>query len=154
MKILEAVDFVNDNQPLRFVEKVLGHFNNNLRGKRLAVWGLSFKPRTNDMRDAPSIKIIESLLSEGATISAYDPEAMEEAKGIFGTRIQFASNNYGCADGADALLLITEWQAFRHPNFERMKNVMSQPVIFDGRNIYDPAQLRQLGFTYYSVGRA
>jgi len=154
MKILEAVDFVNDNQPARFVEKVRAHFNTNLRGKRLAVWGLSFKPRTNDMRDAPSIKIIESLLSEGATISAYDPAAMEEAKRIFGTRIQFASNNYACTDGADALLLITEWQAFRHPNFERMKKVMSQPVIFDGRNIYDPAQLRQLGFTYYSVGRA
>ena len=154
MKILEAVDFVNDNQPSRFVEKVRGHFNNNLHGRRLAVWGLSFKPRTNDMRDAPSIKIIESLLSDGATISAYDPEAMEEAKKTFGARIQFASSNYSCAEGADALLLITEWQAFRHPNFERMKKVMSQPVIFDGRNIYDSAQLRQLGFTYYSVGRA
>jgi len=154
MKILEAVDFVNDNQPARFVEKVRAHFNTNLRGKRLAVWGLSFKPRTNDMRDAPSIKIIESLLSEGATISAYDPAAMEEAKRIFGTRIQFASNNYACTDGADALVLVTEGQAFRHANFERMEKVMSQPVIFDGRNIYDPAQLRQLGFTYYSVGRA
>src|SRR5207302_8870282 len=125
MKILEAVDFVNDNQPVRFVEKVGGHCNNNVRGKRLAVWGLSFKPRTNDMRDAPSIKIVESLLSDGATISAYDPEATEEAKKTFGARIQFASSNYSCAEGADALLLITEWQAFRHPNFERIKKLMS-----------------------------
>jgi UDPglucose 6-dehydrogenase len=154
MKILEAVDFVNSDQPLRFVERIRSHFNNNLRDKRFAVWGLSFKPRTNDMRDAPSIRIIESLLSDGATIAAYDPEAMEEAKKIFGSRIQLTSNNYGCVEGAEALLLITEWQAFRNPNFERIKKVMRQPVIFDGRNTYDPAQVRQLGFTYYSVGRS
>ena len=153
MKILEAVGAVNDNQAQRFVEKVRRHFNGNLSGARLAVWGLSFKPRTNDMRDAPAIKIIESLLSEHATVTAYDPEAIDEATRIFGSRIQLASNNYGCVEGADALLLITEWQAFRNPNFERMKNIMRQPVIFDGRNIYDPGQVRQLGFTYYSVGR-
>ena len=153
MKILEAVGAVNDNQAQRFVEKVRRHFNGNLSGAQLAVWGLSFKPRTNDMRDAPAIKIIESLLSEHATITAYDPEALDEAKRIFGTRIQLASNNYACVEGADALLLITEWQAFRNPNFERMKNIMRQPVIFDGRNIYDPGQVRQLGFTYYSMGR-
>src|SRR5213593_21348 len=153
MKILEAVGAVNDNQAHRFAEKVLRHFNGDLRDAHLAVWGLSFKPRTNDMRDAPSIKIIETLLSKRATITAYDPEAVDEAKKIFGTRIQLASNNYGCVEGADALLLITEWQAFRNPNFERMKSVMRQPVIFDGRNIYDPGQVRQLGFTYYSMGR-
>jgi UDPglucose 6-dehydrogenase len=154
MKILEAVDGVNNNQPVRFVEKVRRHFNNNLGALRIAVWGLAFKPRTNDMRDAPSIRIIEMLLAEGATISAYDPAAMEEAKKVFGSRIQFASSNYGCVEGADALLLITEWQAFRNPNFERMKKVMRQPVIFDGRNIYEPGHVRELGFTYYSVGRA
>ncbi|HEY2381444.1 MAG TPA: UDP-glucose/GDP-mannose dehydrogenase family protein [Terriglobia bacterium] len=154
MAILEAVDAVNVNQALRFVEKIREHFQGNLRDKRLAVWGLSFKPRTNDMRDAPSIKIIESLLAEGAAVSAYDPEAMDEARRIFGGRIQLSSNNYGCVEGADALLLITEWQAFRNPNFERLKTMMRQPVIFDGRNIYEPAHLRQLGFTYYSVGRA
>ena len=153
MKILEAVDAVNQRQPLRFVEKVRSHFKGSVRDKRLGVWGLAFKPRTNDMRDAPSIKIIESLLSDGATIVAYDPEAMEEAKKIFGARVQLASNNYGCVEGADALLIITEWQAFRHPNFERMKAMMHDAVIFDGRNIYDPGPLRQLGFTYYSVGR-
>jgi UDPglucose 6-dehydrogenase len=153
MEILKAVDTVNTNQPNRFVEKIRSHFKDNLQGKRLAVWGLSFKPRTNDMRDAPSIKIIERLLSDGATIAAYDPEAMDEAKKIFGTRIQLAQNNYGCLEGADALLLITEWQAFRNPNFERMKAVMKSAVIFDGRNIYEPAHLKQAGFTYYGVGR-
>jgi UDPglucose 6-dehydrogenase len=154
MKILAAVDAVNDDQPIQFFERVRRHFKGDVHGKRLAVWGLSFKPRTNDMRDAPSIKVIESLLAEGATIAAYDPEAMDEARKIFGTRIQLASSNYASAEGADGLLLITEWQAFRNPNFERMKQIMRQPVIFDGRNIYDGAQLKQLGFTYYGVGKA
>lgn len=154
MRILEAVDSVNQNQAVRFVEKVRQHFHGSVRDKRLAVWGLSFKPRTNDMRDAPAIKIIETLVAEGATVAAYDPEAMDEARRIFGDRIQLTSTNYGCIEGADALLLVTEWQAFRNPNFERMQATMRQPVVFDGRNIYDPAQLRQLGFTYYSVGRS
>jgi UDPglucose 6-dehydrogenase len=154
MKILDAVDAVNSGQAQRFVEKVRRHFNHNLRDKRLGVWGLSFKPRTNDMRDAPAIKIIDSLLADGAVISAYDPEAMEEARRIFGDRIHLVAGNYACAEGADALLIVTEWQAFRNPNFERMKSIMRQAVIFDGRNIYDPALLRQFGFTYYSVGRS
>jgi UDPglucose 6-dehydrogenase len=153
MKILEAVDAVNQRQAARFGEKIRRHFKDGLRDKRFGVWGLSFKPRTNDMRDAPSIKIIESLLGEGASVAAYDPEAMDEAKKIFGNRIQLSSSNYGCIEGADALLIVTEWQAFRNPNFDRMKAVMRQHVIFDGRNIYDPVQLRQLGFAYYSVGR-
>jgi UDPglucose 6-dehydrogenase len=153
MKILAAVDQVNTNQSVRFVDKIRAHFKNDLRGKRFGLWGLAFKPRTNDMRDAPSIPIIENLLSDGATITAYDPEAMDEARRIFGNRLELASNNYGCLDRADALLLVTEWQAFRNPNFERMKSMMKQPVIFDGRNIYDPAHVRQAGFTYYSVGR-
>ncbi len=154
MQILEAVDTVNQGQPARFVEKIRKHFEGNLKDKRLAVWGLSFKPRTNDMRDAPSIKIIESLLSDGAAVAAYDPEATDEAKRIFDGRIQLSSSNYGCLEGADALLIVTEWQAFRNPNFERIKGMMRQPVLFDGRNIFDPAVVRQLGFTYYSVGRA
>jgi UDPglucose 6-dehydrogenase len=153
MKILQAVDSVNQCQPLRFVEKVRSHFKGNLRDKRFGVWGLAFKPRTNDMRDAPAIKIIETLLADGAKVIAYDPESMNEAKRIFGDRIELASSNYGCVEGADALLIVTEWQAFRHPNFDRMKDAMRSPVVFDGRNIYDPAQLRDLGFTYYSVGR-
>jgi UDPglucose 6-dehydrogenase len=154
MKILEAVDAVNSNQAQLFVEKVRHHFKGNLRDKRFGVWGLAFKPRTNDMRDAPSIKIIEGLLSDGASIIAYDPEATEEAKKFFGARVQLASSNYGCVESADGLLIVTEWQAFRNPNFDRLKAMMRQPVIFDGRNIYDPVQLRQLGFTYYSVGRS
>ncbi len=154
MQILQAVDTVNQNQASRFVEKIRKHFEGNLRDKRLAMWGLAFKPRTNDMRDAPAIKIIESLLAAGAIVTAYDPEAMDEAKRILGGRIQLSPNNYACVEGADALLLVTEWQAFRNPNFERMKATMRHPVVFDGRNIYDPVQLRQLGFTYYSVGRA
>jgi UDPglucose 6-dehydrogenase len=153
MKILEAVDAVNQGQAARFGEKIRKHFKDGLRDKRFGVWGLSFKPRTNDMRDAPSIKIIKSLLGEGASVAAYDPEAMDEAKKIFGDRIQLSSSNYGCIEGADALLIVTEWQAFRNPNFDRIKAVMRQHVIFDGRNIYDPVQLRQLGFAYYSVGR-
>jgi UDPglucose 6-dehydrogenase len=147
------VDAVNQNQPARFVEKVRAHFDGNLRDKKFGVWGLSFKPRTNDMRDAPSIRIIETLLQEGAAVAAYDPEAMEEAKAIFGNRIQLTSTNYGCLDGADALLLVTEWQAFRNPNFDRIKSIMRQPVIFDGRNIFDSGHLKKMGFTYYSVGR-
>jgi UDPglucose 6-dehydrogenase len=154
MSILQAVDNVNQNQASRFVDKVRKHFEGNLRDKRLAVWGLSFKPRTNDMRDAPAITIIESLLADGVSVAAYDPEAMDEAKRIFGARIQLASNNYSSVEGADALLVVTEWQAFRNPNFERMKAMMRKPVIFDGRNIYDPVNLREMGFTYYSVGRA
>jgi UDPglucose 6-dehydrogenase len=152
MKILQAVHAVNVDQPRRFINKVLGHFK-DLNGIRLAVWGLAFKPRTNDMRDAPAIPIIQAVLDGGGSIAAYDPEAMEEAKKIFGNRIQLFPNNYGCLEGADALLLVTEWQAFRNPNFERMKSLMSQPVIFDGRNIYDSENLRELGFTYYGVGK-
>jgi UDPglucose 6-dehydrogenase len=154
MRILEAIDAVNADQPARFVDKVRKHFGKEIKGKRMAVWGLAFKPRTNDMRDAPSIQIISGLLAEGVSITAYDPEATDEGRRIFGDRIQFASNNYGCIEGADALTIVTEWQVFRNPNFDRMKAIMRQPLIFDGRNIFDPSHMRQLGFTYYSIGRA
>lgn len=153
MRILEAVHSVNVEQAVRFVDRITGHFKGDVKGKRFAVWGLSFKPRTNDMRDAPSITIIEKLLGMGATIAAYDPEAMDEARRIFGSRIQLCPNNYACCEGADALLIVTEWQAFRNPNFDRMKTAMKQPLVFDGRNIYDPSHLRDQGFTYYSIGR-
>jgi UDPglucose 6-dehydrogenase len=153
MKILQAVHDVNVNQPKRFVERVLAHFGGDVKGKRFAAWGRAFKPRTNDMRDAPAIPILQALLERGASVAAYDPEAAEEAKRIFGSRIQLCPTNYACLEGADALLLITEWQAFRNPNFERMKGIMRQPVIFDGRNIYEPESLREQGFTYYGVGK-
>jgi UDPglucose 6-dehydrogenase len=153
MQILRAVHAVNSEQPKRFVEKIAQHFGGDLKGKSFGVWGLAFKPRTNDMRDAPAIPIIQMLLERGASVSAYDPEAMEEAKRILGSRIELAANNYACLEGVDALLLVTEWQAFRNPNFERMKSMMRQPVIFDGRNVYDSEHLRELGFTYYGVGK-
>jgi len=153
MRILEAVEAVNNDQANRFVHRVVNHFEGDLQGKRFGVWGLAFKPRTNDMRDAPSIRIIEQLLSKGATISAYDPEAMEDGKKVFGSRIEFAPNNYECLVGADAMLLVTEWQAFRNPNFERIKDLMRQHVIFDGRNIYEAGHLHSLGFQYYGIGR-
>jgi UDPglucose 6-dehydrogenase len=153
MRILEAVETVNLEQASRFVDKVLRHFGPDLRGKRLAVWGLAFKPRTNDMRDAPAIIIIQRLLEAGATISAYDPEATEEARRIFGNRIELCANNYVALEGSDALLLVTEWQAFRNPNYERMLKSMRQPTIFDGRNIFDPGHLKEAGFTYFGIGR-
>ena len=153
MHILEAVESTNLVQPKRFVDKILQHFGGDVKGRKIGVWGLAFKPRTNDMRDAPSIIIIRDLVRAGASITAYDPEAMQEAKRIFGDEIQLCPNNYGCIEGADALLLVTEWQAFRNPNFERMKTMMKSPVIFDGRNLYEPGQLRQQGFTYYGIGR-
>lgn len=154
LRILEAVVDVNVEQRRRFVRKVLKHFHDDVSGKRIAVWGLSFKPRTNDMRDAPSIEVIETLLARGADVRAHDPAAREEARQIFGERIQLPESNYGCLVDADALLLLTEWQAYRNPNFERMKSMMRQPVIFDGRNIYNPKHLRELGFVYHGVGRS
>jgi UDPglucose 6-dehydrogenase len=153
LQILEAVNRVNKAQRERFLAKVLNHFGDRIAGKRIAVWGLAFKPRTDDMREAPSINIIEGLLSAGAVVSAYDPEAMDEASRIFGSRITMTANNYDCLKDADALLVVTEWQAFRNPNFERMRSDMRSPVIFDGRNIYSPTQMRELGFTYHGVGR-
>ncbi len=153
LRILEAVARVNAHQRARFLERILAHFDGDVAGKRLAVWGLAFKPRTNDIREAPAIDIIEGLLDEGATVVAYDPEAIEEARKVFGSRVEFAGNDYECLTGADALLLITEWQAFRNPNFDRMKDDMRQATVFDGRNIYDPQQMREMGFTYYGIGR-
>lgn len=152
LRILEAVREVNLEQRRVYLRKIVEHFG-DVTDKRLAVWGLSFKPRTDDMRAAPSVDIIEDLLARGARISAYDPEAMDEARRIFGARIELVRNNYECLRDVDALLLLTEWQVFRNPNFDRMKAEMRAPVVFDGRNIYDPAHMRDMGFVYYAVGR-
>ena len=154
LRIVEAVARVNAHQRERFLKKVFTHFEGDLAGKRIAVWGLSFKPRTNDVRESPAIDIIEGLLEAGATVVAYDPEAMEETRKVFGSRVEFADTNYGCLPGADALLVITEWQVFRNPDFDRMKSEMRQPVIFDGRNVYNPKQISEMGFTYYGIGRS
>jgi UDPglucose 6-dehydrogenase len=153
MLLLKAVEEVNERQKGLLVEKVKRHFGAQLSGLTFAVWGLAFKPRTDDMRDAPAITVIESLLAAGARVQAFDPEAMEEARKIFGDRIQYTHRNYDALHGATALLILTEWNEFRRPDFERIKKLLKQPVIFDGRNIYDPSDLRRSGFKYYSIGR-
>jgi len=153
MPLLRAVEQVNEEQKRLLAEKVRRHFGTDLSGLTFALWGLSFKPRTDDMREAPSIIVIESLLKDGAQIQAYDPEANREAKKIFGERIHYAKRNYDALRGADALIVVTEWNEFRRPNFQRVKELLKNPVVFDGRNIYDPADMRKMGFTYYSIGR-
>jgi UDPglucose 6-dehydrogenase len=153
MVLLKAVEQVNERQKALLVEKVRRHFGADLSGHTFAVWGLAFKPRTDDMRDAPAITVIESLLSAGAKVGAFDPEAMDEAKKIFGERIRYVQRNYDALEGASALLILTEWNEFRRPDFARIKRLLAQPVIFDGRNIYDPEDLQKLGFKYYSIGR-
>ncbi len=153
LPLLRSVEQVNERQKGILVEKVKRHFGPDLSDRTFAVWGLSFKPRTDDMRDAPSITVIESLLKAGASIQAYDPEATEEAKKLFANRIRYHRRNYDALKGADALLIITEWNEFRRPNFRYIKELLKNPIIFDGRNIFDPAELRKLGFTCYSIGR-
>jgi UDPglucose 6-dehydrogenase len=154
MLLLKAVEEVNARQKAILVDKVKRHFGPDLSGLTFAVWGLAFKPRTDDMRDAPSITVIEALLAAGAAVQAFDPEAANEAKKIFGDRIRYAPHNYEALAGASALLVLTEWNEFRRPDFARIKDLLNSPIIFDGRNIYDPADLRKLGFKYYSVGRS
>ena len=153
MILLKAVEAVNERQKGLLVEKLKRHFGSNLTGLTFAVWGLAFKPRTDDMRDAPAITVIEALVQAGAQVHAYDPEAMEEAKKVLGPQVRYAKRNYDALDGASALLVLTEWNEFRRPDFARIKRLLQQPVIFDGRNIYDPIDLVKLGFTYYSIGR-
>ncbi|MSO49116.1 MAG: UDP-glucose/GDP-mannose dehydrogenase family protein [Acidobacteria bacterium] len=155
-RVLEAVEAVNATQKQRLLFKVDAFFGKgakSLAGKTIAVWGLAFKPRTDDMREAPAIPIIEGLLARGAKVQAYDPEAREVARGIFGTSITYAPHAYQALTSADALLIVTEWNEFREPDFAKMKKAMKRPVILDGRNLYDPKQVRALGFTYQSIGR-
>jgi UDPglucose 6-dehydrogenase len=151
-QILQAVEAVNESQKRRLIGKMEKHFG-TLKGKRIAIWGLAFKPKTDDMREAPAVPLIQGLLAAGASVHAYDPEAMKVARGIFGAKIQYADNSYAALTGADALAIITEWNEFREPDYTRMRKVMRHPVIFDGRNIYNPESLRGQGFTYISMGR-
>jgi UDPglucose 6-dehydrogenase len=151
-KILCATEQVNAAQKVRIVSKMEAHFG-PLKGRTIAVWGLSFKPKTDDMREAPAIAIIERLLAEGAKVQAYDPQAGRIARGIFGNRITVAEKSYDALAGADALVLVTEWNEFRAPDFARMRNLMRSPVIFDGRNVYSRDTMRTHGFTYFSTGR-
>lgn len=153
-KILSAVDEVNKYQRTHFIKKVLSHYSNNVSGKTFAVWGLSFKPETDDMREAPSIDIINGLREKGARFRAYDPVAVEVARSILSDDdIEFMSHYYDTLKGVDALLLLTEWHQFREPDFNRIKSLMKTPVIFDGRNQYEPDKMTEKGFTYYCMGR-
>ncbi len=146
--ILEAVRDVNNMQRVLFVNKILNFYGGNIKNKIFAVWGLSFKPKTNDMREAPSITIINKLREHGAIIQAYDPQAMKNAKKIFGNNIKYALSSYNALENADALLLLTEWNEFRHPDFDKIKNMLNDKVIFDGRNQYNPSKLNNLGIKY------
>jgi len=151
-KILHAVESVIQLQKSVLVEKMQAHFG-DLKGRTIALWGLAFKPKTDDMREAPAISITEKLLSMGARVCAYDPEAMETARRVFGDRICYCNHSYDALDGADALAVVTEWNEFREPDFKRIKQLLKSPVIFDGRNIYSPEMMRGLGLQYFSIGR-
>jgi UDPglucose 6-dehydrogenase len=155
LTIVDAVEKANRTQKQRLLEKVRVRFGEQLDGKHFAIWGLSFKPNTDDMREAPSRVVINGLISRGATVSVYDPVAMEEGKKIFAKEsgLRFASSTTAALDGADALIIVTEWKEFRSPDFEDMKKRLKNPVVFDGRNLYDPATMREAGLEYFSVGR-
>ena len=151
--ILEAVEKVNANQKLHLVHKIVKYYGDQLAGKHFAVWGLSFKPNTDDIREAPSLEMIQALLERGATITAFDPEAMPNVRKQLGDRIQLASNQYDTLHQADALIIATEWSEFRTPDFEMIENRLKQKVIFDGRNLFDVKQMNELGYHYESIGR-
>ncbi|MBI1852314.1 MAG: UDP-glucose/GDP-mannose dehydrogenase family protein [Planctomycetes bacterium] len=152
-KIVNAVESVNRDQKRVLFEKVKKHFGEkNLKGKTFAVWGLAFKPRTDDMREAPSITLIDSLLAAGAKVRASDPEAIDMAWRLYGDKITYCHKNYEACEGADALVIVTEWNEFRRPDFDKLKSLLKNPVVFDGRNIFEPKRLRSMGFTYYGIG--
>ena len=150
---MESADKVNKLQRQVFINKITKRFGENLSGKTFAVWGLAFKPKTNDMREAPAITIINALLEKGAKIQAYDPKAFDCAKMIFGDKITYAKSSYDALTDADALLLLTEWNEFRRPDFDRMKDLLKTPIIFDGRNQYNSTRLIQRGFEYTCIGK-
>lgn len=152
MRILNSVEDVNEAQKEVLFTKVKNHFNGNLKGKKFALWGLSFKPKTDDMREAPSLVIIEKLLKEGASVVAYDPVAMKEAKHILNDTIEYSLDMYDTLNGADALLIVTEWPEFRVPDFNEISKRLSQKTLFDGRNIFDNNEMKKIGFSYYCIG--
>jgi UDPglucose 6-dehydrogenase len=153
LEILNAVVAVNERQKKRLGQKIHKHFRGDLKGKRIAVWGLSFKPGTDDVREAPAFVLIEDMLKAGATVSASDPVAIPAARSLLGDRVQLEELHHKCAEGADALALVTEWHEFRRPNLQKLKAMMKTPVVFDGRNVWDPDEMRAAGFTYYGMGR-
>jgi UDPglucose 6-dehydrogenase len=153
LRILKTVDTINENQKRVLIEKVKKHFAGKLKGKTIAVWGIAFKPQTDDIREAPSLVIMSSLMKEGAVIQAHDPVAMPNAKKVFGRRIRLCKTAYAALKNADALVVVTEWNEFRRPDYLFMKKLMKTPVLFDGRNIYDPEEIQDAGFVYYGIGR-
>jgi UDPglucose 6-dehydrogenase len=153
-KILDAVMEVNNEQRKKFFQKILNYFNGDLKGKTIALWGLAFKPNTDDIREAPAIYLIEEFLKQGAKVKAYDPEAMNNVKAIFNDKVAFATDQYNALEGADFLVIATEWNTFRSPDFAKIKSMLSTNVIFDGRNLYDLSEMAEQGFYYYSIGRS
>ncbi|MEJ7627176.1 MAG: UDP-glucose/GDP-mannose dehydrogenase family protein [Ferruginibacter sp.] len=153
-KILDAVMEVNERQKLHLLPKINTYFNKDLTGKHFSIWGLSFKPNTDDIREAPALYIIEALLNAGATVSAFDPEAMSNVKAILGDKIKFSETQYEALENADALIIATEWNEFRTPDFDKIISIMKNKVIFDGRNLFDLIQMKDMGFHYESVGRS
>ncbi|MBI5569480.1 MAG: UDP-glucose/GDP-mannose dehydrogenase family protein [Desulfomonile tiedjei] len=154
LTILEAVQAANKGQRQHFIRKILNHYGEHgLRDKLFALWGLSFKPRTDDIREAPALDVIRTLLDKGARVRAFDPVAMENAGRLLGDSIEYAVGNYECLEGADALIIVTEWNVFRYPDFDKIKELLTEPVIFDGRNLYEPKKMLERGFTYYCIGR-
>ena len=153
-EILKAVEKVNANQKLHLVEKIKAHFKGDLKGKHIALWGLAFKPNTDDIREAPALSIIDALTTMGATIAAYDPEAMPNMKAQIGDKIKYASSQYEALTGADFLIIATEWSEFRTPDFERIEKEIKNKIIFDGRNLFDVSKMKELGYHYVSIGRA
>jgi UDPglucose 6-dehydrogenase len=155
LQVLQAVEAANHAQKSVLAQKIVGRLGENLGGKTLALWGLAFKPNTDDMREAPSLVLIADLLARGASIRAYDPVARHEARRILGEnpRISYASTPMAALDGADALAIVTEWKEFRSPDFAAIKSTLKEPVIFDGRNLYDPATPRRAGLEYFAIGR-
>jgi UDPglucose 6-dehydrogenase len=152
-RILNAVMDVNEMQKTKLVDRVRDYFNGNLKGKKLAIWGLSFKPHTDDIREAPALYNIEAFLKEGAIINVHDPEAMENVRQIFGDKIKYFDSAYDAAENTDAIFIATEWPEFRTPDFEKLATVFKSKVIFDGRNVYELDMMKEQGFTYYSIGR-
>lgn len=152
-EILNAVMKVNEDQKLFLIPKIQSFFNNDLQGKHFALWGLAFKPNTDDIREAPALYMIEALTAAGATVTAFDPEAMNNVKQVVGDKINYAANQYEALQNADALIIATEWSEFRTPEFEKMSSLLKNKVVFDGRNVYDASQMKELGYHYDSVGR-
>jgi len=152
-RMMASVDAVNEAQKEVMVRKVLDHFQGEARGKTVALWGLAFKPKTDDIREAPSLVLIDALLTAGVALRVHDPEALANVRALYGDRLIYCDRPYGALEGADALAIVTEWNEFRNPDFEEMRHLLRDPVIFDGRNLYDPARMAAMGFTYHGIGR-